>query len=53
MIKSHEIKNVKDFNVVDSVRRDIKVLMTITHYMVSYDVMVVALNRFYMQYLRY
>ena len=28
MIKSHEIKNATDFNVVDSVRRDIKVLVT-------------------------
>ena len=34
MIKSHEIKNVTDFNVADSVRRDIKVLMTKTRYTV-------------------
>ena len=32
--KSHEIKNVTDFNVVDSVRRDIKVLVTKTRYTV-------------------
>ena len=32
MIKSHEIKNVTDFNVADSVRRDIKVLATKTRY---------------------
>ena len=34
MIKSHEIKNVTDFNVADSVRRDIKVLVTKTRYTV-------------------
>ena len=34
MIKSPEIKNVTDFNVADSVRRDIKVLMTKTRYTV-------------------
>ena len=34
MIKSHEIKNVTDFNVADSVRRDIKVIATKTHYTV-------------------
>ena len=33
MIKSHEI-NVTDFNVADSVRRDIKVLATKTRYTV-------------------
>ena len=32
--KSHEIKNVTDFNVVDSVRRDIEVLVTKTRYTV-------------------
>ena len=32
--KSHEIKNVTDFNVADSVRRDIKVLATKTRYTV-------------------
>ena len=35
MIESHEIKNVTDFNVADSVRRDIKVLVTKTRYTVS------------------
>ena len=35
MIKSHEIKNVTDFNVADSVRRDIKVLITKTRYIVN------------------
>ena len=34
MIKSHEIKNVTDFNVADSVRREIKVLVTKTRYTV-------------------
>ena len=34
VIKSHEIKNVTDFNVADSVRRDIKVLATKTRYTV-------------------
>ena len=34
MIKNHEIKNVTDFNVADSVRRDIKVLVTKTRYTV-------------------
>ena len=34
VIKSHEIKNVTDFNVADSVRRDIKVLVTKTRYTV-------------------
>ena len=33
-VKTHEIKNVTDFNVADSVRRDIKVLVTKTSYMV-------------------
>ena len=35
MIKSHEMKNVTDFNVADSVRRDIKVLVTKTRYTVN------------------
>ena len=35
MIKSHEIKNVTDFNVADSVRHDIKVLVTKTRYTVN------------------
>ena len=34
MIKSDEIKNVTDFNVADSVRHDIKVLVTKTRYTV-------------------
>ena len=34
MIKSHEIKNVTDFNVADSVRHDIKVFVTKTYYTV-------------------
>ena len=34
MIKSHEIKNVMDFNVADSVRYDVKVLVTKTRYTV-------------------
>ena len=33
-MKSHEIKNVTDFNVADSVRRDVKVLVTKTRYTV-------------------
>ena len=41
MIKSHEIKNVTDFNVADSVRCDIKVLVTKTCYTVKgYEVMI-------------
>ena len=35
MIKSLEIKNVTDFNVAASVRRDIKILVTKTRYTVS------------------
>ena len=33
--KSHEIKNVTDFSAADSVRQDIKVLMTKTCYTVQ------------------
>ena len=44
MIKSHEIKNVTDFNVADSVRRDIKVLVTKTRYTVcAYSIEGIAL----------
>ena len=39
MIKSHEIKNVMDFNVTDSVRCDIKVVVTKTGYTVSSSVL--------------
>ena len=35
MIKSHEIRNVMDFNVADSMRRDIKILVTKTCYKVA------------------
>ena len=44
MIKTHEIKNVTDFNVADSVRRDIKVLVTKTRYTVFLDIVRVLSN---------
>ena len=34
MIKCHEIKNVTDFDVADSMRCDIKILVTKTRYTV-------------------